>query len=101
LNGAGKDPLPTQLLGEATMILYDEIREPLAVYAHQAWSGWMIYMFSRSRMNGDGTMTIPADLVKRWKRQAATGYDDLPEPEKESDRTEADKMIAILGSYDD
>ena len=70
--------------------------EILADYAHRAWSGWMLHMFMKSALNPDGTVTIPADLVTRWKRQAATFYQDLPEGEKESDRKEARKMLALL-----
>ncbi len=42
------------------------------------------------------TVTIPAQMVARWTRQMNTPYADLPENEKESDREEADKIIAIL-----
>ena len=71
-------------------------REELANYAHEAWSGWMRYMFGKSIENIDGSVTIPADSVRRWKRQCATKYEDLPEEEKESDRDEADKMTKIM-----
>ena len=72
------------------------LREPLAEYAHSAWSGWMKYLFGKSTRNADGTMTIPAWAVERWTRQAETKYADLPENEKDSDRTEADSMIVIM-----
>ncbi len=70
--------------------------EELADYAHEAWSGWMKYMFEKSEDNKDGTMTIPQWAVERWQRQADTKYVDLPEEEKESDRDEARKMIEIM-----
>lgn len=73
----------------------DHTREDLASYAHAAWSGWMIYLFSKCQGNPDGSVTIPAQSVERWRRQAATAYADLPEAEKASDRDEADKMLAI------
>ena len=41
-------------------------REQLADYAHDAWSGWMKYMFSKCTKNLDGSMTIPANSVERW-----------------------------------
>jgi len=72
------------------------MREKLAEYAHEAWSGWMRYLFEKSERNSDGTVTIPAWAVARWTRQMNTPYADLPENEKESDREEADKIIAIL-----
>jgi hypothetical protein len=73
------------------------MREKLADYAHDAWRGWMFYMFDKSLINEDGSITIPFALVNRWTRQMQTEYADLPEEEKASDRDEADKMLAILG----
>ena len=72
------------------------MKEALAEYAHNAWAGWMEYLFSKAVHNPDGSVTIPRPFAKRWKRQVATAYDDLPEKEKESDRKEADEMIAIV-----
>jgi hypothetical protein len=67
-----------------------EIREKLAAYAHEAWSGWMKYMLSKACFH------LPNPHVERWKRQMRTAYTDLPEAEKESDRAEADRMLAIM-----
>ena len=71
-------------------------REKLASYAHHAWSGWMDYLFRKCQDNTDGSVNMPAWAVERWKRQVATPYDKLSEEEKESDRKEADMMIAIF-----
>ena len=72
-------------------------REALARYSHDdAWSGWMRYMFSKGIFNDDGTWTMPATFVERWQRQMETPYDQLTEQEKQSDRAEADKMLAVL-----
>jgi len=77
---------------------YDDkdLKENLADYAHTSWSGWMKYMFNKSKEMPDGSILIPPDLAQRWKRQANTTYDDLPESEKKSDRDEADKIISIF-----
>ena len=72
------------------------MREELAEYAHNAWVGWMKYLFEKSTQNADGTVTIPAWAAIRWRRQMDTQYKALPENEKELDRLEADKMLAIL-----
>lgn len=72
--------------------------EDLANYAHEAWVGWMKYLFSKSTLNDDGSFTIPPDLARRWARQVVTRYDVLPENEKESDRVEARKMLNIVGN---
>ena len=73
------------------------IQEKLADYAHNAWCGWMNYMFSKGTFHDDNTFTLPSWAVERWRRQAATSYDELPESEKNSDRKEADKMIELIG----
>lgn len=76
-----------------------EIIEEHAAFAHKAWSGWMEYLFSKSTSNGDGSETIPKELVDRWKRQLKTDYKDLPEDEKESDRDEARKVLKIVDKH--
>lgn len=73
-----------------------ELREALAAYAHEAWSGWMNYQFSKAPLNDDGSWTMPAYFVERWHRQMTTKFSQLPESEKASDRDEADKILAIL-----
>jgi len=77
--------------------VYDMLREELAKYAHEAWSGWMRYVFSESGLHSDGTMIIPKRAVERWTRQIITPYDELPEVEKDSDRDEADRILDICG----
>ena len=56
----------------------------------------MAYQFSTGTFHPDGTWTMPAWAVERWQRQAATPYTDLSEAEKESDRAEVDKTLAVL-----
>lgn len=77
----------------------DVVREELAAYAHEAWSGWMRYMFGKCFSNDAGELTIPAWAVARWTRQMSTPYNELPIGENESDRAEADKMIAIFAKH--
>lgn len=78
-------------------------REELAAYAHEAWSGMMRWLFSKGEFKNitrDGEPTtiwiMPSWAVERWQRQMNTPYADLPEPEKVSDRAEADQILAIL-----
>jgi hypothetical protein len=96
----------------------EELREALAAYAHESWSGWMKYLFSKlcyspadaalkdvayePRTTHPGqrwnTCQWAGDArrpVDRWLRQLSTPYADLPEAEKESDRVVADKMLEI------
>lgn len=75
----------------------DDLREQLAALAHAQWSGWMVYLFGLSHSNGDGTLTIPANIVARWQGQIATPYTELTEREKDSDRVEADRVLDVVG----
>ncbi len=72
------------------------LREKLAEVQHAIWTHWMIYLFRVSIQNEDGSYTIPADKVKHWMRQIHTPYSELSEREKESDREQADKVLAVL-----
>ncbi len=74
------------------------LREKLAEYAHEAWLRWMRYLFSKSIVNSDGFVTIPASLVKRWARQMNTDYLMLLNSEQQSDILEADKMLSIMNA---
>ena len=76
-------------------------RENLAKLAHEQWSGWMEYLFSKGMFNSDGTWTMPQWAVDRWKRQMKTDYKDLSESEKNSDRKEADKFIRVMEGKND
>ncbi|OGM08980.1 hypothetical protein A2Z67_06050 [Candidatus Woesebacteria bacterium RBG_13_36_22] len=73
-----------------------KLRNKLADYAHEAWSGWMKYLFDKSFKQNDGTVVIPKWAVERWTRQLNTIYSDLSDEEKESDLSEADKIRDIV-----
>lgn len=68
--------------------------EALAEYSHAAWSDWMEYLFLKC----DGSHTIPAPLVLRWKRQLYTPYADLPDDEKQSYLRDAERTFFILSA---
>ena len=72
------------------------LREKIAQLAHEQWSGWMDYLFSKGVFNPDGTWTMPVEFVERWQRQARTPYAELSSPEQDSNRKEADKFLAVL-----
>lgn len=63
-----------------------ELREELADLAHEQWSGWMRYLFENWN----------DDSVARWKRQMETPYAELSREEQDSDRKEADRVLAVL-----
>jgi hypothetical protein len=82
----------------------EQLREALAEYAHDAWAGWMKYLFSKGRFDtvelepglAEQIWVMPSWAITRWARQMETPYADLPESEKESDRQEADRMLALV-----
>lgn len=78
-----------------------EKREELAELAHSQWSGWMEYMFAWGRVEEHGCFIIPKELYERWSRQMTTPYSQLSEREKDSDRKEADRVIAMLNNDPD
>ncbi len=68
----------------------------LADMAHEVWAHWMRYLFSVSIQNEDGSVTIPADKVERWKRQMDTNYYDLTGREQKSDINQAKKYLTVF-----
>jgi len=79
--------------------------EKLAALAHEQWSGWMEYLFSKcveeerfenGKYFKTGNMIIPKWAFDRWKRQLYTNYKDLSEGEKESDRDEARRVLEVI-----
>ncbi len=73
-----------------------DLREKISDVQHEIWNHWMKYQFSVCVANEDGSLTIPAIKVERWKGQMATSYFDLPENSKDSDREQTDKVVAVL-----
>jgi len=76
------------------------MREKLAELAHEQWSGWMKYLFSKGTFNLDGTWTMPKWAVERWVRQMAISYTNLSDKEQESDRKEADRFLHAFREED-
>ena len=73
------------------------MKEELAAVQHEIWSHWMKYLFDQcDEEDTDSGWTIPLDKVWRWSRQMTTPYSELSEQEKENDREQADKILAVL-----
>lgn len=76
--------------------LKKRVIEKLANNAHTSWSDWMEYLLNHGYQHKDGSVTIPAYCMRRWRKQMATPYKYLTEGEKESDRTEARRILDII-----
>jgi len=70
----------------------------IAKIQHEIWAHWMTYLLDNCVQNEDGSVTIPADKVARWKRQINTEYAELSEEEQKSDIEQALKIIGVLES---
>lgn len=75
-----------------------ELIEKLAAIEHKRWAHWQRYLHSQCLENGDGSLTIPANLVKKWNKQIDTDYFSLTESEKDSDREQVMKYLPLLNS---
>jgi hypothetical protein len=87
------------------------LRERVAELCHAQWSGWMRYMLGDCDSSVCHAVSGPnaehprprlqhADYLARWRRQLATPYADLSDAEKDSDRAEADRFIALIAEAD-
>ena len=76
----------------------NKLREALAEVSHEIWAHWMKYLFNRCKAEtGDGLgYVIQWDDAKRWLSQIRTPYSSLTQCEKDSDREQADKILAVL-----
>lgn len=77
----------------------NELREKLSAFQHDIWAHWMEHLFSMSQESSDGEFIISKKYAERWKRQLRTAYENLSEGEKESDREQADKVLALLKEH--
>lgn len=94
---------------EEDFLFDDETTEALAAYAHDAWAGWMRYLFSKCGQLGrkddfrkvpEGAVVMPADYVRNIRKLIDTHYSELPEEQKEKDREEAAKILDIITERD-
>jgi hypothetical protein len=74
----------------------DGLIETLAAVEHERWSHWQRYMHGKCVRQPDGSLVIPADLVRRWQEQIDTPYAGLSEKEKESDREQVRRYVPLI-----
>lgn len=73
-----------------------QILEQLASVEHERWAHWQRYVHEKGQRQADGSLVIPADLVRQWDGQIATPYAALSEKEKESDREQVRKYLPLV-----
>jgi hypothetical protein len=74
------------------------LTEELAALDHERWSHWQRYMHGKGQRQSDGSLILPADLVSRWERQMSTGYVELSDEEKESDREQVRLYLPLIAT---
>ena len=72
--------------------------EELASVEHERWSHWQRYLHEQCVSGADGSLTIPADLVRQWTTQMNTPYTQLSEKEKDSDREQVQRYLPIIAT---
>lgn len=70
--------------------------EELAALEHERWSHWQRYMHGKGIRQPDGSLVLPVELVAQWERQISTGYADLGDDEKESDREQVRRYLPLI-----
>lgn len=79
--------------------VYETLAASLADDVHRVWAEWMRYMLSQGTYTSDGGWHMPAEKLKRWRRQMNTEYYDLPISEQKSDVEIAEKYVFAFMRY--
>ena len=72
--------------------------ENLAALEHERWAHWQRYVHDKGERRPDGSLVLPAELVRHWEKQIATGYVDLSEAEKTSDREQVRRYLPVIAA---
>ena len=78
---------------------YHPMLHTLAAIEHERWAHWQQYVHSKCLRNFDGTLTIPAHLVKRWERQIHTPYERLSPTEQQADMDQVMKYFPTVQNF--
>lgn len=62
------------------------IRERLAALEHEQWAHWTRYLLDH----------LTPENVEHWRKPIDTPYEGLSEPEKQSDREWADRVLELV-----
>jgi hypothetical protein len=74
----------------------DGLLQRLAAVEHERWSHWQQYMHEKGKRLPDGSLTLPADLVRQWDEQIHTQYADLSLAEQISDQEQVQRYLPIV-----
>ncbi|WP_437962699.1 hypothetical protein WME76_46575 (plasmid) [Sorangium sp. So ce119] len=78
--------------------MLESLIDELAAIEHERWSHWQRYMHSKCERRPDGSLVLPAELVRRWDAQSSTSYAALSESEKESDREQVRRYLPLIAA---
>lgn len=73
-----------------------DLIEQFAAIEHERWAHWQRYLHEQCTPGRDGSLTIPADLVRKWTTQMNTAYADLTDTEKDSDREQVERYLPLI-----
>lgn len=73
-----------------------EVLDRLATVEHERWAHWQRYLHDQCERRSDGSLVIPAELVRRWEEQISTPYADLSDEEQLSDREQVLKYLPVV-----
>lgn len=73
-----------------------DLIEQFAAIEHERWAHWQRYLHEQCTPGHDGSLTIPADLVRKWTAQMNTAYADLTDAEKDSDREQVERYLPLI-----
>lgn len=74
----------------------DGLLQRLSAVEHERWSHWQQYMHSKGQRQPDGSLTLPAEMVRQWDKQIHTKYADLSPAEQVSDQEQVHRYLPIV-----
>lgn len=81
----------------STGVRRSPLKELLADFEHQRWANWQEHLHSKCTLHKiTGDLTIPHNLVIKFRGRIHRKYNKLPEEEKTSDRDMAERLLAHL-----
>lgn len=80
----------------SAIVRSEELLERLAAAEHTRWAHWQQYVHDQAHRQPDGSLLLPADLVRRWEKQIATPYEHLSDEERQSDRDQVARYLPII-----